>query len=42
MTVEIDSRHPLLPKVDGENEDLIDFKGEKWKFLQIQVLSMLV
>ena len=30
MTVELDSRHPLLPKTGwGKNEDLTDFKGEK-------------
>jgi hypothetical protein len=29
-------------KLDGENEDLTDFKKTKWKFVQIQVLSMLV
>ena len=35
--------HPLLPKTGwGKNEDLTDFKGVKWKMLQIQVLSMLV
>ena len=28
MTVELDSRHPLLPKTGwGNNEDLTDFKG---------------
>jgi hypothetical protein len=26
MAVEIDSRHPLLPKTEWENEDLTDFK----------------
>jgi hypothetical protein len=26
----------------GGNEDLTDFKGEKWKILLIQMLSMLV
>jgi hypothetical protein len=44
MTVELDSRHPLLPKTGwGKNETFTDFKGGgKWKILQIQVLSMLV
>ena len=38
MVVELDSRHPLLPKTEWENEDLTDFKKKKWKFLKIQVL----
>jgi hypothetical protein len=43
MIVELDSRHPLLPKTGwGENEDFTDFKGEKLNFLQIKVFSMLV
>jgi hypothetical protein len=43
MTVELDSRHPLLPKTGWENEDLtLILREKKWKFLQIQVLSMLV
>jgi hypothetical protein len=43
MTVELDSRHPLLPKTGWENDDLpLILRGKKWKLLQIQVLSMLV
>jgi hypothetical protein len=44
MIVELDSRHPLLPKTHSmdENEDFTDFKGGKLIFLQIKVFSMLV
>jgi hypothetical protein len=32
MTVELDSRHPLLPKTGwGKNENFTDFKGGKMK-----------
>jgi len=42
MVVELDSRHPLLPKTGWENEDLtLILREKKWRFLQIQVLSML-
>jgi len=42
MVVELDSQHPLFQKLDGENEDLtMMLREKKWKFLQIQVLSML-
>jgi hypothetical protein len=42
MAVELDSRHPLLPKTGWENEDLTLILRKIWKYLQIQVLSMLV
>jgi hypothetical protein len=36
-------RHPLLPKAGwGKWRFDSDLKGNKWKLLQIQVLSMLV
>ena len=38
MAVELDSRHPLLPKTGWENEDLTLVLRGKWKLLQIQVL----
>jgi hypothetical protein len=42
MAVELDSRHPLLPKTGWENEDFtLISRKKKWKCLQIQVLSML-
>ena len=45
MAVELDSRHPLLPKTGCENEDLtLILRGKNGNFyrFQIQVLSMLV
>ena len=43
MTVELDSRHPLLPKAGwGKWRFDSDLKKKKWKLLQIQVLSLLV
>ena len=43
MTVELDSRHPLLPKAEwGKLRFYSDLKGIKIETLQIQVLSMLV
>jgi hypothetical protein len=43
MTVELDSRHPLLSKTGwGKWRFDSDFKKTKWKFVQIQVLPMLV
>jgi hypothetical protein len=45
MAVELDSRHPLLPKPGWENEDLtLILKKKNGNFcrFQIQVLSMLV
>jgi hypothetical protein len=36
MAVELDSRHPLLPKTGWEHEDLtLILRGGKWIFLQI-------
>jgi hypothetical protein len=43
MTVELDSRHPLLPKTGwGKMKIWLILRGGGWKILQIQVLSMLV
>jgi hypothetical protein len=43
MTVELDSRHPLLPKAGcGKWRFDSDLKKKKWKLLQIRALSMLV
>jgi hypothetical protein len=43
MTVEVDSRHPLLPKAGwGKWRFDSDLKKKKWKLSQIQVLSMLL
>jgi hypothetical protein len=43
MAVELDNRHPLLPKTGWENEDLtLIIRGKKGNFdrFHIQVLSM--
>jgi hypothetical protein len=41
MAVELDIRHPLLPKTGWENEDLTLILREKMEIVQIQMLTIL-